>query len=312
MFSSARRIASLVAPRMFSLSISSTEASPNVACTCPANTCCSISAKTSARCSRQLLRVVPPAPARDRPVAFENLLCHAFEHLGAYSQAVPLYAQALEITQRIASQDPKDLRALYDVVTVLDDQATSYEDAANPILAASPGERRVNLNLAEKTLLQAAADLEQLLKQDPANDVWKAYLANMQARIGIIRGVLHSPNASGELSRKSLAVLREVAGKDQASPMVLDQTANAFLLAEPASLRNAQFAVSCAEREVAMSRGKIPFRLLTLAQAYRASGQIEKSRTTAMDGLALLPALQPGSVKPNIRKLLENEVQTRF
>jgi tetratricopeptide (TPR) repeat protein len=237
---------------------------------------------------------------------------NAFEHLGAYPQAVPLYAQALEITQRIASQDPKDLRALYDVVTVLDDEATSYEDAANPVLAARAGERRVNLTLAEKTLVQSAADLEQLLKQDPSNDVWKAYLANTQVRIGIIRGVLHSANASGELSRKSLAVLREVAGKDQASPMVLDQTANAFLLAEPASLRNAQFAVSCAEREVAMSRGKIPFRLLTLAQAYRASGQIEKSRATAMDGLALLPALQPGSAKPNIRKLLENEVQTRF
>jgi tetratricopeptide (TPR) repeat protein len=237
---------------------------------------------------------------------------NAFEHLGAYSQAVPLYAQALEITQRIASQDPKDLRALYDVVTVLDDEATSYEDAANPILAARAGERRVNLILAEKTLVQAAADLEQLLKQDPANDVWKAYLANTQVRIGIIRGVLHSPNVSEELSRKSLAVLKEVAEKDQASPLILDQAANAFLWGEPASLRNAQFAVSCAEREVAMSHGKMPFRLLTLAQAYRASGQIGKSRATAMDGLALLPVLQPGSVKPNIRKLLENEVQTHF
>jgi hypothetical protein len=51
---------------------------------------------------------------------------------------------------------------------------------------------------------------------------------------------------------------------------------------------------------------------LTLAQAYRASGQMEKSRTTAKEGLALLPALPPGSVKPNIRKLLENEAQTRF
>ena len=50
----------------------------------------------------------------------------------------------------------------------------------------------------------------------------------------------------------------------------------------------------------------------SLAQAYRASGQMEKSRTTAKEGLALLPALPPGSVKPNIRKLLENEAPTRF
>ena len=44
----------------------------------------------------------------------------------------------------------------------------------------------------------------------------------------------------------------------------------------------------------------------------RASGQLEKSRATANEGLALLPALPPGSVKPNIRKLLDNEIKTRF
>jgi hypothetical protein len=93
--------------------------------------------------------------------------------------------------------------------------------------------------------------------------------------------------------------------------MVLDQAANAFLTAEPASLRNPQLAISCAEREVALSHGSMPSRLLTLAQAYRVSGQLEKSRATAKQGLALLPVLQPGSVKSNIRKLLENEMQTR-
>ncbi len=112
---------------------------------------------------------------------------NAFERLGEYAQAVPLFEQALEICQRIASQDPKDFRALFDVVTVLDDEAKSYEDAADPVLAAKPGDRRVNLILAEKTLAQAAADLERLLKQDPANDVWKAFLASMQVRIGVIR-----------------------------------------------------------------------------------------------------------------------------
>jgi hypothetical protein len=49
--------------------------------------------------------------------------------------------------------------------------------------------------------------------------------------------------------------------------------------------------------------------LLTLAQAYRASGQREKSRATASEALALLPAPQPDSVKPRIRKLLELQLQ---
>jgi hypothetical protein len=68
-------------------------------------------------------------------------------------------------------------------------------------------------------------------------------------------------------------------------------------------------AVACAERTVALSHRQLPSYLLTLAQAYRASGQIEKARATANEGLALLPALQPGSVKPKIRKLLEIQTQ---
>jgi tetratricopeptide (TPR) repeat protein len=234
---------------------------------------------------------------------------NALERLGAYVQAAPLFDRALEIDQHLAAQDPKDSRALYDVVTILDDAAKSYEDAADPVLAANPDDRRVNLMLAERNLSQSAGDLEQLLKQDPNNDLWKAYLASTQVRLGVVRAVLHPPGVPPEASQHSLATLREVAEKDHASPLVLDQAASAFLTVEPASLRTPQFAVRCAEREVAMSHRTMPSRLLTLAHAYRASGDLEKCRATAREGLALLPTPLPGSVKPNIRKLLEKEAQ---
>ena len=229
----------------------------------------------------------------------------ALERLSEYAQAVPLFEQSLVIVARIADQDPKDNRALFDLFTVLNDEAISFEDAADPILAANPGDRRANLIRAEKTLTQAAAALERLLKQDPANDVWMAALGSIEVRIAVARSNLPPPAASEELSRKGLAALRVVAEKEHPSALVLDQAANAFLTVEPASLRNPQFAISCAEREVEMSHGTSPSRLLTLAQAYRASGQIERSRITAMEGLALLPSPQPGSAKTNIRKLLE-------
>jgi hypothetical protein len=93
--------------------------------------------------------------------------------------------------------------------------------------------------------------------------------------------------------------------KNQVSPDILDSTAQDLLYAEPASLKDPRLAVSCAERAVALTHRRMPSRLLTLAQAYRAAGQIEKSRAAAREGLALLPAPQPGSVKPRIRKLLE-------
>jgi hypothetical protein len=102
-----------------------------------------------------------------------------------------------------------------------------------------------------------------------------------------------------------IATLREMAAKDQAAPEILNQAADAFLNAEPASLRNPSFALACAERAVALNHRQSPSELLILAQAYRAAGQIDRSRAATEEGLALLPPLELGSVKPNIRKLLE-------
>jgi hypothetical protein len=101
--------------------------------------------------------------------------------------------------------------------------------------------------------------------------------------------------------------MRDLAKKDDASAMILDQSADDFIRVQPASLRDPQLAIRCAERAVAFSRGQNPAELLTLAEAYRASGQIDRSHTTAKQGLLLLPPMQPGSAKPRIRKLLEKE-----
>jgi eukaryotic-like serine/threonine-protein kinase len=233
----------------------------------------------------------------------------ASEQSGDYSQAVPLYRQSLEISQRLADQDANDRRALFDVVVVQQDQAIGYEDAVDPILETNPGDRSGNLMSALKARTQVAAALGRLVKQEPANDSWKAMLAYTQVRVGLICATLRIKKDSGESVRVALATLKELAGRKQASATTLDQAADAFLSAEPASLRDPKFAVSSAEREVAMSHRKMPFRLLTLAQAYRASGDKEKGLAAAREGLALLPAVPPGSVKPNIRKLLEFEVQ---
>jgi hypothetical protein len=230
-------------------------------------------------------------------------------HLGEHAEATAIFAEIAPSYQRLAAADPQDLRALADLQNILDDEALGLEDAANPALGASPGERSRNLAAAKKFLTQEAVILERMLKQDPSNDEWKSFLANAQVRLGTIQSILHTAGDAASLAKKGIATLRDMARKDRVSPTILDQAANAFVRVEPPSLRDLGFAVTCAEQAVALSQGKKPSLLLTLAQAYRAAGQIEKARSAANEGLALLPPLQPGSVKPNLRKELEAEAR---
>jgi lambda repressor-like predicted transcriptional regulator len=231
--------------------------------------------------------------------------------LGEYSSADTLYTEVVQTVQHLAAADPQDSRALFDLQTVLDQKTAGFEAAADPDLSAVPGGRRGNLAAAEKILIQEIDVLERILKQDPSNDECKPVLYGAQVRLATIQSILHPAADSATLARKGLSAFKDLARNDQASPSILDQAASAFLKVKPAFLRDPQFAISSAQRAVALSHGKTPSMLLTLAQAYRASGQMEKSRATAREGLALLPASQQGGAKPRIRKLLEIQAQPK-
>ena len=230
--------------------------------------------------------------------------------LGEYSEANARFAPIVSSFQHLAAADPQDVRALEDLHVVLDNMSEGFEDAADPALAVAGGSRRKNLAAAQNLLAQQLNVLNKMLKLDPSNESWKELSAYAQVRLATAQTILHSNGDAGTLAKTGIAVLRDYAKNGQASPLTLDRAANAFLIVEPAALRDPQFAVSCAERAVVLSHRQTPSMLLTLAQAYRAAGQTEKSRATAREGLALLPALQPGSVKPRIRKLLEIQAQT--
>jgi eukaryotic-like serine/threonine-protein kinase len=233
----------------------------------------------------------------------------ALEQLGEYSNAVSLFTQSIQIQSKLAAADPQDLRAQADLGIVLDDEAMAYKDAANSDLAAPrPAlsiDRRRNLSAEENLLTQVVAMTQSMLKRSPSDDEWKSVLADAQVKLGTAQSLLHGPGDSAAIAKTGIATLRELATKDQAAPRILNQAADAFLTVEPASLRDPAFAVACAEHSIALSHRQSPAELLVLAQAYRATGQIEKSRAAAQEGLALLSPLEPGSVKPNIRKLLE-------
>jgi serine/threonine protein kinase len=236
----------------------------------------------------------------------------ALSDLGKYSQANPLFEDALQVFQHIAAADSanvKDIRALGDLKRILGDMAYSYETAAIPALAEIPGDRRSNLLRAQQLWEQVAATIQQTQRQDTSHPDLKAELASAQVHIANIRIELHEPGDSETLSREALAVLKSFAIEDHASVKVLDLYVTALLSVAPALMRDRQFAISCAEREVALTHHRDTASLLSLAQILRANGEIEKSRAVADEALSLLPASPPGSVKPNIRKLLEIQVQ---
>lgn len=237
---------------------------------------------------------------------------NALVQLGEYSKATELFTQVARIHQYFVAADSQDLRALADLEVILNDEALGFETAAEPALAAAGGDRRLSLATDEQLLIRTAEIIDKMLKQDPSNENWRTVQADAQVRLATVQSILHTSGARQELAKAGIATLKDLAMKSQASPMTLNQAANALLKVEPAFLRDPEFAVLCAERSVALSRWQTPSLLLTLAQAYRAAGQIDKSRTAASEGLALLPPSQPGSVRPRLRKLLEIEAKSAF
>jgi tetratricopeptide (TPR) repeat protein len=233
----------------------------------------------------------------------------ALVQLGEYAKATDLFTEVAQIFQKNVAADAQDSRALADLRVVLNFEALGYETAADPALAVTGSDRRCNLVAAEKLWMQVLEIIDQAIKHDPVNEDMQISKADALLRLGTIHSILHTAADSAAMAKKGIAGLKELALKEEASSLILDMAASDLLMVEPASLRDPQFAVSCAERAVALNHRKTPSLLLTLAQAYRASGQTEKSRATASEALALLPAPQPGSAKPRIRKLLELQLE---
>jgi eukaryotic-like serine/threonine-protein kinase len=229
--------------------------------------------------------------------------------LGRYEKAIPLFDQAIQIEQKMVAADPQDSRALFDLQIVLSDKADCLEDASDPSSGYAPDKRRQYLVVAESLRTQILTIMARMLRDDQSNDTWKFVMAGAQVHLGTIKAKLKEPGDSGAMAKAGLAVFRRLASGNQVSPMYLDQAAAAFLDVEPAALKDPGFAVACAEREVTLSQRQRPNYLLTLARAYSANGQTEKSRAAATEALALLPAQKPGSSTPTVHMLLEMKTQ---
>jgi tetratricopeptide (TPR) repeat protein len=270
--------------------------------------------------SLQLINALPQTEQakvtniRLRGITVRKIAC-AYSELGEYDQAEPLFRQALEIHQKLADSDPKDIRNLGDIKRALQTEAMNFEYAANPILAApnqsNDAARRKNLLSEENVLVQYQTIMQQMLRLSPGDNPREVELGNVQVRLAAVRQQLHEPADPPPALRSALTLLRTAALKPDVSPMILDLVVSAFFAAQPESLRDPRFTLDSAERGVALTHRKTPAWLLSLAQAYRASGQSENARAAASEGMALLPPTAPGDPKSNLRKLLEQQASTK-
>ena len=269
------------------------------------------------RLALQLLDALPEDEKSKLPmVRLRALLVRkqavALSELGEYSTAIPIFAQAIGVFQRLADTDLKNIRALGDLTRVQDEEAFCFEYAADPALAAVPGDRHRNLQTAAQLLGQEAATIRQIMKQDTAHEDWEPTLAGVLIRLGAVQQTLPQPGDAEAISRGSLAVVKRFAAKEQASLSNINLAIAALLNVQPASFKEPKLAVDLAERGVLLTHRKSATSFLELAQAYRADGQSQQAIAAAKEGLALLRPTKTGDPVARIRKLLEMEERPGF
>jgi tetratricopeptide (TPR) repeat protein len=243
----------------------------------------------------------------------ERKEANALEEIGRYADAMAIFDKEIAVSRKMVEADPLDERSLVDLDVVLDDEAGSYDDAATPALAAPSAnpvaERRRNLQAGKALYAETIGILDRLLKLNPNNERWQTYRAYAQVKVGTMGLELGEPGDWAGMSRQGMEFLKATALKPDASAMALDDAGNSAVEVEPETLRDPALAVHCGERGVTMSHRQLASAWESLARAYRAAGQVDKSRSAAKEGLALLPAYRPGEPKSRVRKLLESQLR---
>ncbi|MGB0064866.1 MAG: protein kinase, partial [Terracidiphilus sp.] len=232
----------------------------------------------------------------------------ALTQLGRYTEARAPASRAVSEASARAAADPQDQRAQTDLARVLGSLAEPYEAAADSELERSAEARHLNLTAAEPALLREIAVLKSMQQSSSWQDL-RPMMADVQIRLGIVQYRLRKDPAAGGLVASGLTTFRQICAGNQCSVMMLLAAAPDFLNAEPPSARDPELALTYAQRAVELTHHKISIMLLTLARAYRANGQIDQSRATARESLALLPPTPPHEAPSNMRRLLEKQTR---
>ena len=224
-----------------------------------------------------------------------------------YGAALAALREARNTYEAFAAADPKDTRAQFDLSIGLSNEAEAHAAMLDPALAP-PGEAPARDARAAVALLErSVAILTRLVATNPDNPGWVTNLAYDQVVAATLRQAHLGQAGGSSWAVSGVAALRAAGLRSDAGIPTLDHAVSALLTVRPTRLRDPALAVQFAERLAGLTRRRKPDFLLSLAQALRAAGQAGKARAAAAEGLALLPALPPGGVRPRLRILLEAE-----
>ncbi len=226
-----------------------------------------------------------------------------------YGPALAAFKQARGSFELLAAADTQDTRSQHDLEIVLSNEALTYLDLLDPLLNPLREHDQANTQHAVDLLERSITILQRLVTLSPGNLGMSIPLAYNKVLAGTLRQRLPGPKDGAEQVASGLEALRTKALADNATVQTLDCASSALLMALPARLRNPELAIQFVERMVSQTHRQKPFYLLSLAQAYRAAGQLEKARATAREGLALLPRLKPVVPRTRLRILLEAELE---
>jgi tetratricopeptide (TPR) repeat protein len=219
----------------------------------------------------------------------------ALEDSGDLKAALKSYEDASDVREGLTRADPSNTLASMNVVVSLRYLGDLLYRMGDRASALKQYQRAVDI-LDRLT----AADLDNVMVQG-RDSVMRIFVGQTLAEMG------RTSEASTVTSR-GLAIARELAKREDATPDELSEYAESFLTCEPPDLREPATALQYAKESVAKSGGTDSENLDILAEAYSQNGDITHALETEQKAISLLPAPKSQDPVSPVRQTLESHL----
>ena len=216
----------------------------------------------------------------------------ALEDLGELKQALKNYDSAATTRQELIGADPTNALASMNYVVSLRYLGDLLYKMNNRGGALSKYQQAVEI-------------LDRLAAAEPDNVMVQGRDSVMRIFVGQTLAEMGKTTEARAVTSRGLAITKELAKREDATPDELSEYAETFLACEPADLRDPATALRFAKASIAKSGGTDSENLDILAEAYFQSHDPAEAIETERKALGLLPATNPPSP---VRQRLEKNL----